>query len=146
MNDPVTVRPFETSDLEAVAALEKDCFPDPWSEMSLQEMAASPHTRYLVAERAGRIVGYCGAQVVLDEGDILRIVVDETARRQGIGRALLAGLWHHTPEVCLWNLDVRAGNAAAQALYRVCGFVPVGTRKRYYREPTEDAILMLRKG
>lgn len=146
MSEPVTIRVPEASDFEALAALERQCFSDPWSESSLREMAASPHTRYLAAEYEGRIVGYCGAQVVLDEGDILRIAVDETVRRQGIGRALLAALWQCTPEICLWNLDVRAGNEAARALYCKNGFIPVGTRKNYYREPAEDAVLMRRKG
>jgi ribosomal-protein-alanine N-acetyltransferase len=40
------------------------------------------------------------------------------------------------------ELEVRAGRAGAIALYTGLGFVIVGRRRRYYREPVDDALLM----
>ena len=39
-------------------------------------------------------------------------------------------------------LEVRAGNEAAQDLYRKFGFEVVGRRPRYYQDNFEDALLM----
>ncbi len=127
-----------------VHQLEEECFPDPWSANSLRDMMSEPHTLYLVAVLDGRLVGYCGTRMVLDEGDILRIAVEEKYRGQGIGSALLDNVLKQTPQILSWNLDVREHNDSAIALYRKFGFQTIGKRKRYYRHPEEDAVLMQR--
>ena len=145
MSGKITIHPMLSGEAEAVSALEASCFPDPWSAHSLTDMLSNPHAHYLVAKKEGRIVGYIGTLTVLDEGDILRVAVDEIERKQGIGTSLLSALFDETPDIKIWNLDVREHNVPAITLYRKFGFEPLAKRKAYYRHPTEDAVLMQRK-
>lgn len=100
-----------------------------------------------MAEREAEIVGYLVAREAAGTGEILNLAVDPPYRRSGIARALLeAGLVilvrRQVEEVFL---EVRVSNEAAQSLYRDAGFLPVGRRRSYYRNPVEDA-LVLRRG
>jgi len=142
MNHSISIHPIHPGDVEAVAALETVCFPDPWSVNSLSDMLGNPHAHYLAAKKNGKIIGYIGTLTVLDEGDILRIAVDPAERKQGIGTALFAALFRETPDIKIWNLEVRESNTAAVMLYRKSGFAEIAKRKDYYRHPTEDALLM----
>ncbi len=145
----VTLRDATAGDLVAVMALEHASFPtDAWSENLMAEELASPHGRYLVAERAGEIVGYGGVRVVqgAHEGDIQTIAIAEAARGLGLGRTLLralldAGLERGAREIFL---DVRADNNVAHALYVSEGFIELGRRPRYYQPDDVDAIVMRR--
>lgn len=145
MNAEIQIRRLGSKDAGAVAGLERECFSEPWTADSLQEMIGNPCTLYLAAEWQGELVGYCGTQMVLDEGDILRVAVDKSHRGQGIGSRLLTELWRCTSGIHQWNLDVRVGNERAIRLYEKHGFLPIGIRKNYYHKPLENAILMQRK-
>jgi ribosomal-protein-alanine N-acetyltransferase len=72
------------------------------------------------------------------------IVVAEQARRSGVGRSLCAAViqWCRELKITHVKLEVRPSNSGAIALYTNIGFVPIGLRTRYYREPEEDAVLM----
>lgn len=141
---PIAIRPAAESDLPALAALESACFAHPWSEKSLAETLGNGRALFLAAEDAGETVGYLGMEYVLDEGGITNVAVFPVHRRQGIADALIKELLRRAKALGLATvtLEVRAGNAAAIALYQKNGFVPVGRRKNYYTSPTEDAILM----
>ena len=143
MTEPA-IRKMRDTEAAALAALEKECFPDPWSEKSLEDMQKSPHTLYLVAETEGEIVGYCGAQIVLDEGYIGNVGVRSAFRRRGIADRLLEALDKTATENALsfLTLEVRAGNLPAIALYEKHDYKRVGIRPAYYQNPKEDAILM----
>lgn len=125
-----------------LAALEALCFVHPWSEHSLRQELGKGI--FLVAEQEGVIVGYVGCQTVLDEGYITNVAVLPTYRKQGIGRALLTELAAIAKEqaLCFVTLEVRQSNQAAQRLYKAMGYIEVGMRKRFYTQPTEDAVLM----
>ena len=99
---------------------------------------------FLVAEQDGRTAGYVGCQTVLDEGYITNVAVSPDFRRQGIARALIAELTAKAGEnkLAFVTLEVRESNAPAIALYTGAGFVPVGKRKNFYSNPTENAVLM----
>ena len=140
------IRRMQYRDVPRVSAIEAATFPRPWSEKSFRrEMETNPVARYLVAERDGRILGYAGAWVVLDECHITNIAVAEEARGQGIGRALLTALMQYVSNLGAgWaDLEVRVSNLRAQQLYRSAGFVSIGKRKRYYEDNGEDAFLMV---
>lgn len=145
MNETVTIRPMCSAEAAEAARLEAACFPDPWSEKALLSQMEDSHSLYLAAECGGRLVGYLGTQMVLDEGDILRVAVEEEMRGQQIGTRLFQYLLQETPHIVMWNLDVRESNVPAIGLYKKIGFRTIGKRKRYYRHPEEDAILMQRK-
>lgn len=141
------VRRGVVTDADDIAALEVVCFADPWSKESLvYELSENPRAVYIVAEVDGHVVGYVGVWGIVDEGHITNVAVSPDYRRKNIGSLLIyhmlkattqAGLVRHT-------LEVRAGNATAQALYRKYGFEEAGIRKGYYQDNGEDAIIMWR--
>ncbi|MCD8046190.1 MAG: ribosomal protein S18-alanine N-acetyltransferase [Clostridiales bacterium] len=95
-------------------------------------------------EPAGTIAGYCGMYTAADEGEITNVAVAETFRQQGVGAALVETVKHEAPKAGVRRifLEVRASNTAAQTLYLHAGFQFCGTRRNFYRNPTEDARLM----
>ena len=130
--------------IEAIAALEAQCFSTPWSSAALAEHLHNPHAVLYAAVGAdGCVLGYAGMHHVGDEGYIDNVAVDPTARRQGVARALMAALTAYGRERALYRLtlEVRASNAAALALYEGIGFVRDGVRPRFYTKPTEDAVI-----
>ncbi|MBR3098587.1 MAG: ribosomal protein S18-alanine N-acetyltransferase [Clostridia bacterium] len=145
MND-VSIRRMTTEDIDAVAEIEKAVFACPWSRESFRrEMEENAAARYLVAERDGRIIGYAGAWIILDESHITNIAVAEPERGRGVGRMLTERLLYVLSNLgaCYATLEVRVSNERALALYKSLGFVAVGKRKRYYEDNGEDAWLMV---
>lgn len=115
--------------------------PPPWSA---QELAATREGRFsFTLERPG---GFLMAQVVAGEAELLTLAVDPGARRQGIGRALVAGFLAEAKARGAESafLEVAEGNAPARALYAAMGFAETGRRRGYYKGAgrQEDAILM----
>ena len=127
-----------------VAALEKVCFSDPWSENSIAGEVGNRLSMWLVALDGEKVVGYVGSQTVLGETDMMNIAVDPAYRRQGIARKLIEGLIEALKERGSHSLmlEVRAGNAPAIALYESMGFAVAGKRPNYYRNPKEDAWIL----
>ena len=68
-----------------IAALEKVCFSDPWSEKSVKEELDNPLSLWLTAMEGERLAGYIGSQTVLGETDMMNVAVDPDFRRQGVG-------------------------------------------------------------
>jgi ribosomal-protein-alanine N-acetyltransferase len=135
---------MESAHVSQVAQLEKLCFSAPWSENSISSELTNPLSCWLVALDGDRVAGYVGSQTVLDESDMMNIAVDPQYRRQGIAQALVEELVKclaRKGSRCL-TLEVRASNAGAIALYGKLGFVQVGLRKNYYRNPREDAMIL----
>jgi ribosomal-protein-alanine N-acetyltransferase len=140
----VTLRPFAVSDLPAVLEIERMSFPSPWKpEVFLGELQ-NPYARLVVAEQAGRVVGYFCRWLVADEAHILDIAVHPDHRSRGIGKILLKEILAEARGggACSASLEVRVSNLPALALYHSLGFSPVATRRRYY-ENGEDALLMV---
>ena len=130
--------------VQQVAALEKVCFSEPWSERSIAHELTNPLSYWLVAVEGDRLAGYVGSQSVLDEADMMNIAVEPAYRRQGIAEGLVERLVSHlalTQVRCL-TLEVRASNEPAKALYEKLGFIQVGRRPNYYRNPKEDALIL----
>ena len=130
--------------LPAIAALERQCFSDPWSvEMLRPELPDDSHD-FLLAVEGNTLIGYVGLMTVLDEGYLSNIAVTPERRRQGIAETLLKALLvrARARKLSFVTLEVRAGNTPAQTLYRKLGFTEVGVRRGYYEHPKEDAVLM----
>jgi len=96
--------------------------------------------------RASRLAGYIVARIGAGELHINNFAVRESYRRLGIGQELLSTILNEGTArgVSAAFLELRAGNAAAQALYEKFGFRVTARRKRYYSDPTEDALVMTR--
>ena len=127
-----------------VAALEKLCFSEPWSENSVRSELTNPLSLWLVAVEGEQVLGYVGSQTVMGEADMMNIAVLPNRRREGVARqlveALVEALDQHDAH-CL-TLEVRASNEPAKALYGNLGFELAGRRPNYYRNPKEDALIL----
>jgi [ribosomal protein S18]-alanine N-acetyltransferase len=141
------VRAAEASDLDNIVALERLSFSDPWSRASFAEAMSQPWVEFrCLTGPEGGLLGYVVASFAADEGEIASIAVAPDARRQGVGRSLLdwvIGEGERRGTVALY-LEVRQSNTAARVLYGSRGFLEVGRRRAYYRNPTEDAMVLRR--
>ncbi len=133
--------------VQAVADLEKLCFSDPWPVEGIEPELNNPLSYWLVALDGERVAGYIGSQSVCGEADMMNVAVHPDYRRTGIAQRLIEWLviGLKGKEVMSLSLEVRASNGPAIALYDKLGFVQVGRRPNYYRNPREDALI-LRKG
>lgn len=143
------VRFIKEKDIRAIAQLEKDNFQDAWSEKAIRETSMNQHAFIIVAEQFSEIIGYCIIYYVLDEGEIARIAVDQSCRRQGVGKKIL----DFVRKICVQQkeeqlrirrllLDVRESNFTARKFYEHYGFYEDGVRKNFYDSPKENAVLM----
>ena len=128
----------------AIAALEKLCFSDPWSESSVAYELRNPLALWLVAEVDGQVAGYIGSQTVPPESDVMNVAVHPDHRRGGIAQSLVLSLCQALKDGGneTLTLEVRATNTPAIALYEKLGFLQIGRRPNYYRNPKEDALIL----
>ena len=136
--------PMAARHVAPIAALEQQCFSDPWSEAAIAPELENPLSLWLVAEQGDTLLGYIGSQSVPPEADMMNLAVAPEARRQGIAEALV-----HALEAALrekgtesLTLEVRVSNLPARTLYEKLDFEPVGLRKNYYFHPKEDACIL----
>ena len=131
-------------DAEQIAELDKECFAIPWSYNSFVSEMQNDIARYLVAKDNEKCIGYCGFWNTCGEGDITNVAVSPSYRRQGIGTMLIEAMISlaRSENITSMNLEVRATNVGAQALYSNFGFEVAGTRKGYYSDNHEDALVM----
>jgi ribosomal-protein-alanine N-acetyltransferase len=138
--------------LTDILQLEETCFSAPWTrKMLVAELTGNRFAQFLVAMAqqateppAATIVGYHCFWIVFEELRLMNLAVRESMRRRGIGWALAAeairlGLAQGATRAVL---EVRASNEDAQVFYRRLGFAPFSTRRHYYVNPVEDAVLM----
>lgn len=142
------IRRMVPADLEAVAEMEKICFTESWSWKLLKAGLYSEYDEYYVFEQEGRILGYCNLRILAGEGEIQRIAVLPDCRRLGVGRKMMEAMERsaRAKQVYAVTLEVRESNLAARNLYESFGFVAEAVRKGYYHNPTEDALIMWKRG
>ena len=139
----MTVERMNETHVAAVAALERLCFADPWSEKSIASELKNPLALWLVAVEDGEVCGYIGSQSVMGESDMMNVAVHPDHRRKGVGEMLVLALCDAlSAENTSLALEVRASNAPAISLYEKLGFEQIGLRKNYYRNPKEDALIL----
>ena len=139
----MTIERMNESHVAAVAALEKLCFADPWSLSSVASELKNPLALWLVAVEEDVVCGYIGSQSVMGESDMMNVAVHPDHRRKGLGEMLVLALCEAlSGENTSLALEVRSSNAPAISLYEKLGFVQVGLRRNYYRNPKEDALIL----
>ncbi|MCL6487751.1 ribosomal protein S18-alanine N-acetyltransferase [Alicyclobacillus mali (ex Roth et al. 2021)] len=141
----LSIRRMMLKDLDDVMRVETRSFTAPWSRQAfVGELVENRLARYVVAEYDGRVVGYAGFWMIMDEGHITNIAVDPDFRGLKLGERLLEAIM----SMCMalggrkMTLEVRITNHVAQNLYRKYGFERVGVRKGYYTDNNEDALIM----
>lgn len=133
------------SDLDSVMEIEQASFPAPWSRNAfLSEIYENRRACYLVARENGRVAGYVGIWIILDEGHVTNLAVHPDFRRRGIGEKLMRAIISYAKSrgAKRITLEVRVSNLVAQKLYEKLGFVSVGIRPGYYHDNGEDAVIM----
>ncbi len=140
----MNIVPMNEHHVPQIALLERECFADPWSQQSIASELHNPLSLWLVAQEGQTLLGYVGSQTCLDETDMMNIAVSPASRRQGVARALIESLVSALRErgSKQLTLEVRASNGPARQLYESLGFLQVGLRKNYYRNPKEDALIL----
>jgi ribosomal-protein-alanine N-acetyltransferase len=143
------------SDVPALAVLEAACFTHPWTPAQVhEEVARVPPDMVLVLEGPASpggapagIRAYCSFRLVVDEMQVMNVAVDPSCRRRGLARRLLAFAMARAARAGARRalLELRAGNREALALYESLGFRSLGVRRGYYRDPTEDALVLARE-
>lgn len=139
--DEFLVRPAAEADLPRIEIIERLSFPaHPWDQDLLAKYEC------LVAASGERILGFLSFRTLLRPGEdsrgefeILNLAVHPAYRRNGIAKALLD---HQLARGGVHFLEVRESNSAARKLYEYKGFEVIGTRRDYYSNPEESAIVM----
>ncbi len=141
---PIVISPMRRRHLRAVLSIEERTSSTPWSLGLFLAEARRDERVYLVARVGHRVVGFAGMLFTLTDGHVTTIAVDPDRQGGRIGTRLLLVLVRRAVErgAEAVTLEVRASNEPAQALYRRFGFAPSGVRRGYYRNPTEDALVL----
>jgi ribosomal-protein-alanine N-acetyltransferase len=142
----MNIRRAVADDATMIAAMEEEYFSDAWSRKDIFTYICSGDSMSFVAtDDSGVVIAYMLGRIIAPEGEIYRIAVDERHRRRGIGYRLLSFALKTERGRGLESifLEVRSKNEAAIALYRAYGFEDIGIRKNYYKNPSDDAIVMV---
>lgn len=147
MRNEWRVTRMQREHLAPVAALELACFSEPWSENALELLLGEAAVGFVALDGEANPVGYGGMMQALDEGQITNVAVHPNYRRKGVGAAIVAALIEECERrgLCELSLEVRESNEAAIGLYEAFGFSVEGVRKRFYRQPPEDGLVMIRR-
>ncbi|SCY33062.1 tRNA (adenosine(37)-N6)-threonylcarbamoyltransferase complex dimerization subunit type 1 TsaB [Butyrivibrio sp. INlla14] len=140
----VRIRQMTAEDITDAALLEKENLgKEAWTQNQLATALTRDDTIYLVAEKAGRIVGMCGVQNISGDGEVTNVSVAGDCRGEGIGYKMMKQLLERGRGIGIkdYTLEVRAGNEHAIKLYERLGFVSEGLRPGFYDEPKEDAAI-----
>lgn len=139
-------RAWQYSDLSAIAALERECFSDPWNHRMLAESFLSGHFYGSLLEEDGAVAAYGGMVVFGEQARVQLIGVAEMYRRCGRGGMILEDLISIAREKGVKHvfLEVRVSNSPALLLYLKHGFSGLYARSRYYADG-EDAIVMMKE-
>ncbi len=146
MEKRIKIRRMRIQDLERVIEIENQSFSNPWSKDAFIYEMGSGISYPWVVEVDNKIVGYSIHWVIIDEAHLSNIAIDPLYRRMGIGRFLLEKLVESTKKkgAKFITLEVRASNSSAISLYKKMNFKVIGTRKNYYTNPLEDALIMMK--
>jgi [ribosomal protein S18]-alanine N-acetyltransferase len=137
---------FDRIDLDRVVALDQLCFGQLWSVAQYEREHDSPNSDILILVDTDtqQILAYGCVWAIVDEAHITIIAVHPDQRHQGFGQLVLWGLLQRAVmrDLARATLEVRLSNAAAIGLYEKFGFQTAGQRKKYYENPTEDALIL----
>lgn len=143
MKQRVKISAVEPDQIPSIAQIARLSFSDPWSETVFRKTLAQENSQIWCATENEMVCAYLVLSRTGDEMSVEDIAVHPAYRGRGIGRLLLEQA--HTQHLaCDFWLEVRESNTAALQMYRSLGYIQVGFRKRYYRNPEEGAVLMTR--
>ncbi|MCM2535453.1 ribosomal protein S18-alanine N-acetyltransferase [Neobacillus pocheonensis] len=145
MVDSFVFRYMREEDIDQILEVEHASFTTPWSrEAFMNELYNNKFAVYIVLEEDKKIIGYCGAWIVIDEAHVTNVAILPEYRGRKLGEELLKKLMSVAMEMGTksMTLEVRVSNHVAQSLYRKLGFQNGGIRKNYYSDNQEDGLVM----
>jgi ribosomal-protein-alanine N-acetyltransferase len=144
--ETIKIRPMTRDDVEAVVSIEESAYGEHhWSGASFYNEISNNLAHYFCAvDQNDNLIGYSGCWQILEEAHITTIAVASAHRRKHIGEALLINIINNCREnkIKYITLEVRISNTPAIKLYEKYGFKSLGTRKAYYQDNNEDALIM----
>jgi len=144
-SDRLVFRLMKVEDIPSIMVIEREAFTMPWTEEAFRnELTHNHFAKYMVMELQGQIIGYAGLWAIVDEAHVTNIALLEAYRGRKWGERLLGELMKTASYLGMKSitLEVRVSNQIAQNLYRKKGFRSAGTRKGYYSDNREDALIM----
>ena len=141
----LSIAPMAEADVRDVMRIEQQSFTTTWPANAFyQELHDNKLAHYYVGRLDGTIVAYGGIWVMLDDSHITTIAVSPDYRGRRYGEIMLVRLLDEAiARGASWmTLEVRESNTIAQGLYRKYGFTSVSTRRGYYSDNNENAIVM----
>jgi [ribosomal protein S18]-alanine N-acetyltransferase len=143
----VDIRPLALADLNAIEQIERRSYTTPWSRSMFAGELAKPTSLCLGAFEDDQLAGYLIISRYVDAWHVMNIAVAPQFRRRGIATALLQKLFEQTEDGSRrgYTLEVRVSNEGAIKLYERLGFTARGTRRGYYTDNREDALIMWRE-
>ncbi len=142
----IKIRLMQKQDVENVVKLEELSYGQHhWSKESFfNELENNLAHYYCAVNEESTLLGYAGCWHIFDEAHITTLSVHPEHRRQGIAQKLLFAIIDdcYKDKIKYITLEVRESNIAAISLYEKNGFKSIGTRKKYYQDNNEDALIM----
>ena len=142
---PLRIELMSDADVKEVLRIEQQSFSTTWPANAFyQELHENKLAHYFVGRLGDRVVAYGGIWVILEDSHITTIAVSPAYRGRKYGEILLLHMLDQAmSRGASWmTLEVRESNAVAQTLYRKYGFTTVSTRKGYYSDNNENALVM----
>jgi len=138
------IRALCREDIPGILEIEKRCFTTPWTAHAFRLELKNHLAVYRVAELDGRVAGYGGMWLIMDEAHITNVAIHPNHRRQRLGLQIMNELIRCAGERGMrrMTLEVRTGNEVARHLYARLGFLLGGIRPGYYQDTGEDALIM----
>ena len=143
-DEKIRIEPFRPEDLDAIMEIEDCSFTAPWSRKSYEDLWPQKSIDVWVAWQGDVLVGYYLVQTAKFEQELHTFAVKSEFRRRGIGRQMMDHMLEKARGrgVEYIYLQVRPSNQEAKELYKFFGFVGIGMRRNYYRDNSEDALVM----
>ncbi|GAC1300994.1 MAG: ribosomal protein S18-alanine N-acetyltransferase [Vulcanimicrobiaceae bacterium] len=141
----MTISRMTQADIRPVMRIEALSFSTSWpSSAFASELNDNKLAHYFVGRVGDEIVAYGGIWVILEDSHITTIAVHPASRGKRYGEALLVHLLHEAIDRgASWiTLEARESNIVAQNLYKKYGFTIVSTRRAYYSDNGENAVVM----
>ena len=140
------IRPMLESDVDSITLLETRIFPDPWPKSAFLEELDKDYRGVIIADINGIISGYASYIISYGEAHLTNVAVEPKYRGKSIAKKLLNAILDIAKKAdCEYVfLDVRPTNTAAISLYQKFGFAELYRRPNYYRNPVEDAVVMVK--
>ena len=142
----IIITPMVKEDIEQVVEIEAEAYGEHhWSKSSFYDEMSNNLAKYYSAKTEdGLLVGYAGTWHIIDEGHITTIAVRKEYFRKHIGEAIILKILEdcYANGIKYLTLEVRVSNEPAIRLYEKYGFTSLGTRKGYYQDNNEDALIM----